>query len=106
MLYQDAIKLFKEKLKEFYGDRLFDVILYGSYARGEQEEGSDIDIIVLLKNISDYWKEVHCVEEISYEVNEYFDWSVFISAFPEDVEVFNNKNIPLFLNIKREGILL
>lgn len=104
MLHLDAIKLFKEKLKSIYGDRLVDVILYGSYARGDQGEGSDIDLLVLLRDIDDFWKEVYLVEDIAYEVNDSFDWKVFISAIPEDVEMFKTKKIPLFLNIQREGI--
>ena len=30
-----------------FGDRLADMVLYGSYARGDFDEGSDIDIMIL-----------------------------------------------------------
>ncbi|MFW5915310.1 MAG: nucleotidyltransferase family protein, partial [Planctomycetota bacterium] len=39
-----------ERLKAHYGDDLADVILYGSFARDEQDEESDIDLLVLLKS--------------------------------------------------------
>ena len=38
----------KDEIKEVYGCHLKNVILYGSYARGDQNEESDIDIMILL----------------------------------------------------------
>ena len=35
-------------LKDIYGTALKRVILFGSYARGDEHEGSDIDILLLL----------------------------------------------------------
>ena len=40
------------KLIEIYGSHIKSVILYGSYARGDYTEDSDIDIMILL-DISD-----------------------------------------------------
>lgn len=39
----------KRRFQELYGDRLVHVILYGSRARGDHEEYSDIDVLVVLK---------------------------------------------------------
>jgi len=36
------------KIKKIYGTHLQEVILYGSYARGDFKEDSDIDIMILL----------------------------------------------------------
>ena len=38
----------KSRLKRVHGNRLRGVVLYGSEARGEAEEGSDVDVLVLL----------------------------------------------------------
>ena len=40
---------FREELQRLYGDRLKGVYLYGSYARGQADEDSDIDVAVVLK---------------------------------------------------------
>ena len=37
-----------EKMREIFGNKLISVILYGSYARGDYEDFSDIDIMVLV----------------------------------------------------------
>ena len=42
MKIKKILKEFKEKLVELYQEQLADVLLYGSYARGEQREDSDI----------------------------------------------------------------
>lgn len=55
-----VIKDFTETMKNHYGDRLSKIILYGSYARGDFNEESDIDLMVVLKD-----KEVRAVKEIT-----------------------------------------
>jgi len=40
---------FKEEIKKIYGNRLEEVILYGSWARGTSTGDSDIDLMVVLK---------------------------------------------------------
>jgi len=38
-----------EMLKKRYGDELVSVVFYGSWARGEQKERSDLDLLVVLE---------------------------------------------------------
>ena len=45
------IKEFHEELDKIYGENLVKVILYGSYARGDFSSDSDIDLLVVLKNL-------------------------------------------------------
>jgi predicted nucleotidyltransferase len=43
-----VVREFRDRLAILYGDRLQGVYLYGSYARGEATEDSDIDVAVVL----------------------------------------------------------
>ncbi len=45
------------EIKKIYGTHLQEVILYGSYARGDFKEDSDIDIMILLDIMLMYGKE-------------------------------------------------
>ena len=57
---EDALRLareFRERLAEVYGERLKGVYLFGSYARGEATEDSDIDVAVVLTGPLNAYRE-------------------------------------------------
>lgn len=45
---QKLLKELKQGLIHLYGERLKGLYLYGSYARGDFQEGSDLDVLVVL----------------------------------------------------------
>lgn len=46
--HREAFERFVEELRECLGDRVESVILFGSVARGEEGEGSDVDVLVIV----------------------------------------------------------
>ncbi len=46
------INLFSQKLEETFGERVWFVGLQGSYSRGEETEKSDIDMVVILDEVT------------------------------------------------------
>lgn len=46
------LKLFQQKLEETFPDRVWFVGLQGSYGRGEATETSDLDLVVILKELA------------------------------------------------------
>jgi predicted nucleotidyltransferase len=101
-----AIEELIEKLKLIYGDNLVKVILYGSKARGDSTEDSDIDIMVVLKNFDKWENEFNKIFDIVYEVETKYDYEVLISFIIKSQIEFNISNMPLMLNVKDEGINL
>ena len=47
-----------EKIQELYGNQLDKVILYGSYARGEENKYSDIDLAIILSYKINFQMEI------------------------------------------------
>lgn len=47
----------KKRLKDTYEDRLRSVVLFGSSARDDFTEESDVDVLVVLKSITDFDKD-------------------------------------------------
>lgn len=43
-----VVMKFAEEAKQIYGEKLYQIIMYGSCARGDFQQDSDIDILVLL----------------------------------------------------------
>lgn len=66
--------------KLFHIDGVEAVILYGSYARGEAEEGSDIDLLILFKDKLSYDRGWHRVIELTAEKD------TFIQALTMTIE--------------------
>lgn len=105
-IHKKAIELLKEKLQKIYGERLVAVVLYGSHARGEGDEESDIDLLVLLQDIDDFWAEVHTIAEVESQIHELLDYQVLLSAIPAKAKDFYRKETPIFMNARKEGILV
>jgi len=47
--HKNAIKKFSKNTKKILKDNLVDILVYGSVARGESNQDSDVDIIVVVK---------------------------------------------------------
>lgn len=92
----------RSRFQELYGPRLAEMILYGSHARGDEEAGSDIDVLVVLKD------DVSPAEEIARTGGIVADLSlshdVVISCVFVDQRRFTRGAGPLLRNIRREGL--
>jgi predicted nucleotidyltransferase len=55
---------------EARGIRPLKVILYGSYATGTNQEGSDIDLVVISEDFTgkSYWERIDVLSEVIYEI--------------------------------------
>lgn len=63
-------------LKNLYGDRLKGVYLYGSYARGEEDEESDLDVLVILDRLERYGAEIDRTSYLISELSLKYDLSI------------------------------
>ena len=92
-------------LKNIYGEYLVKIILYGSYARGEQTAESDVDIAVILKDGNT--EKMH-EDMIDIVVDYELDQGVTLSVIPIEFEQYKvwNKTLPFYKNLDKEGIVL
>lgn len=100
----ELLQTLRRALEELYGERLHQVILYGSHARGEASEDSDVDVMVVLKGPVDLWQEIDRMNDPAYRVQLAF--GKLISLYPVAIERYQSADIPLLRNIRREGIEL
>ena len=61
---QDIVNELKAGLRLIYGEQLARVYLFGSYARGDADRESDIDVLVVLKDFERYPREVRRTSQL------------------------------------------
>ena len=57
-IVEKIVRHFAENIKEILGDTLDAVIVYGSYARDDYSEFSDIDVMILVSLMAEQIKEI------------------------------------------------
>ncbi|AAB98594.1 TPA: nucleotidyltransferase domain-containing protein [Methanocaldococcus jannaschii] len=96
---EKAIKEFVNALKSKYRGRIKKIILFGSYARGDYTEESDIDILIVGDVDFDYVIDL-CTKLL-------LKYGVVINAIVESEELFNKKiNWSFHRNVLEEGRVL
>ena len=55
---EDVLGDLDSGLRDLYGRRYRGLVLYGSHARGEADEGSDVDLLLLLEKPVQVGKEI------------------------------------------------
>jgi len=83
-----------------------EVILYGSYARGEETEESDIDLLILLDKENLLFEDKTKISFPLYHIE--YDTGVIISPLVMSKSKWHTKHsiTPLYQNIEKEGVRL
>jgi len=92
----------KRRLTAAHGDRLRGVVLYGSEARGQAREDSDIDLLVLLADPIVYGRDLEANLDALYPLAR--DLGRRISAKPVSATEYETADCPLYRTARREGI--
>ncbi len=94
----------ESELRALYGPQLVRLVLFGSQARGDAEEGSDIDLLVVLAGPVDAWEEIERSGRIVSDLS--LKHAVVISCVFVAAERYASEESPLLLNVRREGVLI
>lgn len=95
------------EIKKIYGTHLKQVILYGSYARGDFNEDSDVDIMLLVdlpeEKLNSFSDEL---SELVFEYN--VTYGIWFMPIVKNIEHFKywRQAYPFYSNVEKEGILL
>lgn len=104
---QNLIEKYVSEIQKIYGNHLRQVVLYGSYARGDYTSESDVDIMILL-DLSDM--EIknyrHQLSDMTFDFNMDYGLDVKPIAKSEGHFMKWMENYPFYSNVRREGILL
>jgi predicted nucleotidyltransferase len=97
--FQEAVKEFVRRALRKYEDKIDSIILFGSVARGEAKEDSDIDILVVWKgDEAEGWRAMSGLAfDVLLDVEEYI--SIKVLGL-EDLKAEN----PFIKNVMQEGV--
>ena len=94
----------KRRLEEAFGRRLKGVLIYGSEARGQASQDSDIDVMVLLAGPVHLWDDIGRGVDATYSLG--VELGRPIHPGPVDAAEFEKGDFALYRNAKAEGVLL
>lgn len=101
---EEAVKKLKNLLTQKLGNKLWYIYLYGSKARGDYQENSDIDLLIVADDLNLEVKDIIGDALVDIQI----EYEAPISIHTRSLEYFNKQmenRLNLFMNnIKKEGI--
>ena len=105
---QINLEQYVEGIRKIYGKMLWEVILYGSYAKGNYDvTDSDIDIMILLDGQEDEVKmHRHDLSDWTYDFNEEHQLDIKPIAKMHQEFTKWEKEYPFYRSIRKDGVKL
>jgi len=102
---EPIVRAFKASLQTMYGDRLRDVVLYGSYARGDYDDESDIDLMVLLNDETvNTYAELFRLSDLTMDF--IMQYGIAVSVLPAPANRYYQSYGPVYQNARHEGLFV
>jgi len=89
-------------LRELYGSRLVEVLLYGSRARGDAHPDSDVDLAVVLDAVASPWEELRRMDDILWRHT--LASGLTVSATPVSAEAWRAERGSFVRAARAEGV--
>jgi predicted nucleotidyltransferase len=99
---KDILAKLKKGLTELYGQQLKGLYLYGSYARGDQREGSDLDVLVVLNDYERAPAELNRTADLFGDLSLEYEITISLMFMREQDWLTGDK--PLLRNVRVEGV--
>ena len=104
---RNVVYKFSLQLRKLLGSSLSKVILYGSYARGDNHDFSDVDLMILVK-MSD--SEIKRIENDEYDIAFEIEIETGIDISPiiknEAQYEYWVDTLPFYRNVRDEGVVI
>ena len=103
----DILRQFKERLPARIKKHVIEIQCFGSYARGEEKEDSDLDVLIIVdRENSKLEKEIF---DIAYQLMWEYDFQPLLSVktmSKKHYDFLRNINSLFYQNLQKEGIVV
>lgn len=104
---RNIVYKFSLQLRDLLGSSLSKVILYGSYARGDNHGHSDVDVMILVKMTDTEIKRIeNDVYDMAFEIE--IETGIDISPIIKNEEQYEYwvDTLPFYRNVRDEGVVI
>ncbi|MDR3893077.1 MAG: nucleotidyltransferase domain-containing protein [Blautia sp.] len=104
---RNIVYKFSLQLRDLLGSSLSKVILYGSYARGDNHDHSDVDVMILVKMTDAEIKRIeNDVYDMAFEIE--IETGIDISPIIKNQEQYEYwvDTLPFYRNVRDEGVVI
>jgi predicted nucleotidyltransferase len=98
------VKEYQRRLVEILGDDLDLIALYGSQARKDAVEGSDIDVLCIMNTPFRYGDLISRTSKVTAEISLKYD--VVISRVFVTREDYESRCSPFLMNVRKEALAI
>ena len=101
----DILSDVKDEVWEIFGDKLRQLVLYGSYARSEQDTESDIDIMIMVDESEDGLRSYrYLIADVMGELTIKYGKLISLTEVTYDHYTHFLDVLPFYKRIDEEGI--
>ena len=96
---------YKANLQNLYGNELAELVIFGSYARGDNHEGSDLDFAIILRNPNTRpAAEIPKISVISSRLS--LKYGIMVSSLSASLHKKQTSMQGIYQEIRKEGIIV
>jgi len=101
-IVEQVLAELKRQLAALYGERLKGVYLFGSHARGDADDESDVDILIVLDRVDHYSREISQTSEVISELS--LKYGISLSRFFASETQWRDDPTNFLLNVREEAV--
>lgn len=102
---KEIIRIMADTYYRVFGNAIDQILLYGSYARGDNTVDSDIDLVAIVRGERQTLQnKLKRVWDVSADLELQYGVIISPTVIPYDEYIRYKEDVPYYRNIQKEGV--